>query len=71
MVLDFMKRSGVGRDRINVSGGAIAYGHPVGATGAMLVGMLTDDLSRLGARRGIVSMCVGLGMAVATMLEAV
>jgi len=71
VVLDFMKRSGVDRDRINVSGGAIAYGHPVGATGAMLVGMLTDDLSRLGARRGIVSMCVGLGMAVATMLEAV
>lgn len=71
VVLDFMRRSGVGRDRINVSGGAIAYGHPVGATGAMLVGTLVDDLGRLGARRGMVSMCVGLGMAVATMLEAV
>lgn len=69
VVLDFMKRSGVDGDKINVSGGAIAYGHPIGATGAMLVGTLVDDLARTGVRRGMVSMCVGLGMAVATLVE--
>lgn len=69
VVLDFMKRSGVPHDRVNVNGGAIAYGHPVGATGAMLVGTLVDELRRRGGRRGMVSMCVGLGMAVATLLE--
>ena len=71
VVLDFMKRSDVNEGRINVSGGAIAYGHPIGATGAMLTGTLVDDMARTGARRGVVSMCVGVGMAVATLLETV
>ena len=71
VVLDFMDRTAVAPDRINVNGGAIAFGHPIGATGGMLVGTLVDELERRGAERGAVSMCVGLGMAVATVLERV
>jgi acetyl-CoA C-acetyltransferase len=52
-----------------VVGGAIALGHPVGATGAMLVGALLDELERRGLQFGLVTMCTGLGMAVATVIE--
>ncbi len=69
VVLRFMEDTGVSADRINVSGGAIAMGHPIGATGGMLVGTLVDEMDRVGARTGIVTLCVGLGMAVATLVE--
>ncbi|WP_439590115.1 acetyl-CoA C-acetyltransferase [Hydrogenophaga sp.] len=69
VVLRFMSDTGVGHERINVNGGAIAMGHPIGATGGMLVGTLLDELERRDARRGIVTLCVGLGMGVATLVE--
>jgi acetyl-CoA C-acetyltransferase len=71
VVLYFMEQTKVGHDRINVNGGAIALGHPIGATGAMLVGTLVDELERTGAKRGVVTLCVGLGMGVATLIERV
>ncbi|MDB5860323.1 MAG: acetyl-CoA acetyltransferase, partial [Ramlibacter sp.] len=71
VVLRFMRDTGVGHDRINVNGGAIAMGHPIGATGGILVGTLLDELERRDARRGIVTLCVGLGMGVATLVERV
>ena len=71
VVLRFMRESGVGHDRINVNGGAIAMGHPIGATGGILIGTLLDELERRDAERGIVTLCVGLGMGVATLIERV
>ncbi|HVW47495.1 MAG TPA: acetyl-CoA C-acetyltransferase [Solirubrobacterales bacterium] len=58
-------------DRVNVNGGAIALGHPLGATGAMLVGTIVDELRRSGGRYGLCTLCVGGGMGIATVLEAV
>jgi acetyl-CoA C-acetyltransferase len=58
-------------DRVNVNGGAIALGHPLGATGAMLLGTLLDELERRDARTGLVTLCVGGGMGVATIIERV
>jgi acetyl-CoA C-acetyltransferase len=69
VVLFFMERTKVPWEKINVVGGAIALGHPVGATGAMLVGALLDELERRGLQFGLVTMCTGLGMAVATVIE--
>jgi acetyl-CoA C-acetyltransferase len=69
VVLYFMEKTKVPHERINPVGGAIAMGHPVGATGAMLVGTLVDELERRGAERGLVTMCTGLGMGVATVIE--
>ncbi|MEN9887037.1 MAG: putative acyltransferase, partial [Pseudomonadota bacterium] len=69
VVLKFMKDLNVGHERMNVVGGAIALGHPVGATGGMLIGTLLDELERRGSRYGLVAMCTGLGMGVATIVE--
>lgn len=69
VVLHFMEETGVSHNRVNVNGGAIAMGHPIGATGNILVGTLVDELERTGARRGVVTLCVGLGMGVATLIE--
>ncbi|MCC6009037.1 MAG: acetyl-CoA C-acetyltransferase [Rhodobacteraceae bacterium] len=69
VVLYFMDRTGVPHDKVNVNGGAIALGHPIGATGAILAGTLLDELERREARYGLVTMCVGLGMGVATVIE--
>jgi acetyl-CoA C-acetyltransferase len=69
VVLHFMERTGVSHDRVNVNGGAIALGHPIGATGVMLTNTLIDELERTGARNGVVTLCVGLGMGVATYIE--
>jgi acetyl-CoA C-acetyltransferase len=69
VVLYFMEKTKVPHERINPVGGAIAMGHPVGATGAMLVGTLVDELERRGVERGLVTMCTGLGMGVATVIE--
>jgi acetyl-CoA C-acetyltransferase len=56
-------------DRVNVNGGAIALGHPLGATGGMLIGTLLDELERRDATSGLVTMCIGGGMGIATILE--
>jgi acetyl-CoA C-acetyltransferase len=56
---------------VNVNGGAIAMGHPLGATGAMLVGTVIDELERREARRAVVTLCIGGGMGVATIIERV
>ena len=69
--LKFMKDLGLSDEVVNVNGGAIAMGHPLGATGAMLVGTLLDELERRDARRGLVTLCIGGGMGVATVIERV
>ena len=65
----FMKELGVPHEKVNVNGGAIAMGHPLGATGAMLVGTLLDELERSKLRYGLVTLCVGGGMGIATIVE--
>ena len=67
----FMLELGVPHEKINVNGGAIALGHPLGATGAMLVGTLLDELERRQLKRGLVTLCVGGGMGIATIIERV
>jgi len=66
-----MRAMGVPHEKVNVDGGAIALGHPLGATGAMLVGTLLDELERRNLRRGLVTLCVGGGMGIATIIERV
>jgi acetyl-CoA C-acetyltransferase len=68
-VLHFMKDLGVPHEKVNVNGGAIALGHPLGATGAMLIGTLLDELERRELRYGLATLCVGGGMGVATVIE--
>jgi acetyl-CoA C-acetyltransferase len=58
-------------ERVNVNGGAIALGHPIGATGAMLIGTLLDELERRDLSTGLVTMCTGGGMGTATIIERV
>jgi acetyl-CoA C-acetyltransferase len=58
-------------ERVNVNGGAIALGHPLGATGAMLIGTVLDELERRDLQRGLVTMCIGGGMGIATIIERV
>ena len=67
----FMREMGVDHEQVNVNGGAIAMGHPLGATGAMLVGTLLDELERRKLKRGLVTLCVGGGMGIATIVERV
>ena len=69
VVLKFMKDLELPADKVNVNGGAIAMGHPLGATGAMLVGTVVDELERRDARRALVTLCIGGGMGVATIIE--
>ncbi|MFI6005334.1 acetyl-CoA C-acetyltransferase [Streptomyces sp. NPDC051366] len=69
VVLRFVKDMGVSPDKVNVNGGAIALGHPLGATGAMLLGTVIDELERQDKRYGLVTLCVGGGMGVATVVE--
>jgi acetyl-CoA C-acetyltransferase len=57
--------------KVNVNGGAIALGHPIGATGAMLVGTLLDELERRDLATGLITMCTGGGMGTATVIERV
>ena len=56
-------------DRTNVNGGSIAMGHPLGATGAMILGTLIDELERRDLRYGLATLCVGGGMGIATVVE--
>ena len=65
----FMKELGVPHEKVNVNGGAIAMGHPLGATGAMLIGTLLDELERRQLRYGLATLCVGGGMGIATIVE--
>ena len=67
----FMKDIGVPHDKVNVNGGAIAMGHPLGATGAMLLGTLLDELERRELKRGLATLCIGGGMGIATIIERV
>jgi acetyl-CoA C-acetyltransferase len=67
----FMQEMNVPHDKVNVNGGAIAMGHPLGATGAMLVGTLLDELERRQLKRGLITLCVGGGMGIATIIERV
>ncbi len=69
--LAFMEDTGVSDDRVNVNGGAIALGHPLGATGAMLLGTVLDELERRSLGTGLVTLCVGGGMGIATIVERV
>jgi len=70
-VLRYMKVLGIPHDKINVNGGAIAMGHPLGATGAMLVGTVLDEMERTNKATGLVTLCVGAGMGTATVIERV
>ena len=71
VVLKFQKDLKVPDEKLNVCGGAIAMGHPLGATGAMITGTMVDELERRGARRALVTLCIGGGMGVATIIERV
>jgi len=69
VVLRFLRDTGADRDKVNVNGGAIALGHPIGATGAMLIGSVIDELERRDQTTGLVAMCTGGGMGTATIVE--
>jgi acetyl-CoA C-acetyltransferase len=69
VVLRFAKDMGISLDKVNVNGGAISLGHPLGATGAMLLGTLVDELERQDKRYGLATLCVGGGMGIATIVE--
>jgi acetyl-CoA C-acetyltransferase len=71
VAMRFIKDMGISHEKTNVNGGAIAMGHPLGATGAMLVGTIIDELERRDLRRGLVTLCVGGGMGIAAILERV
>ncbi|ADG76984.1 Acetyl-CoA acetyltransferase OS=Tsukamurella paurometabola (strain ATCC 8368 / DSM / CCUG 35730/ CIP 100753 / JCM 10117 / KCTC 9821 / NBRC 16120 / NCIMB 702349 / NCTC 13040) OX=521096 GN=Tpau_0341 PE=3 SV=1 [Tsukamurella paurometabola] len=69
VVLKWMKDFKLDREQVNVNGGAIALGHPLGATGAMLVGTVLDELERTGGRYGLITLCIAGGMGSATIIE--
>ena len=71
VVLRFMKVLDVPHDKINVNGGAIAMGHPLGATGAMILGTVLDELERRDLSTALITLCVGAGMGTATIIERV
>ncbi|MDI9933223.1 acetyl-CoA C-acetyltransferase [Rhodococcus sp. IEGM 1354] len=69
VALRFMRDMDIPHEKVNVNGGAIALGHPLGATGAMILGTVLDELERRDQRRGLVTLCVGGGMGIATIIE--
>ena len=69
VVMKWLRHTGADWDKVNVNGGAMALGHPIGATGAMLIGTLIDELERRDLNTGLVTMCTGGGMATATIIE--
>jgi acetyl-CoA C-acetyltransferase len=71
VAMRFMKDMGISHDVTNVNGGAIAMGHPLGATGAIILGTLIDELQRREQKRGLATLCVGGGMGIATIVELV
>ena len=71
VVLRYQKILGIPDEKINVNGGAIAMGHPIGATGGMILGTLVDELERRGLKRGVATLCAGGGIGIATVVELV
>ena len=71
VVMNYQKKLNIPSEKLNVNGGAIAMGHPLGATGAMILGTMVDELERREARRALVTLCIGGGMGVATLIERV
>jgi len=71
VVMLFMQRLNIPHDKINVNGGAIAMGHPLGATGTMILGTVLDELERRDLNTALVNLCVGGGMGTATIIERV
>jgi acetyl-CoA C-acetyltransferase len=69
VVLRFLQAFEVDADKVNVNGGAIAMGHPLGATGAMILGTALDELERTGKGTALVTLCIGGGMGTATIIE--
>ncbi len=69
--MKYQKNLNIPDEKLNVNGGAIAMGHPLGATGAMILGTMVDELERRQARRALVTLCIGGGMGVATIIERV
>lgn len=71
VAMRFMQKLNVPHDKMNVNGGAIAMGHPLGATGCMLTGTLMDELERRDLNTGLITLCIGGGMGIATIIERV
>jgi acetyl-CoA C-acetyltransferase len=71
VVLRFVRDMNLDMEKVNVNGGAIAMGHPLGATGGMILGTLIDELHRTGGRYGLATLCIGGGMGIATVVEAI
>ncbi|MCM1013654.1 MULTISPECIES: acetyl-CoA C-acetyltransferase [unclassified Brevibacterium] len=71
VVLKWMKDLDIPHEKVNVNGGAIAMGHPLGATGAMILGTVLDELERRDLNRGLITLCIGAGMGIATIIERV
>jgi acetyl-CoA C-acetyltransferase len=71
VVLKWMRDLDIPHEKVNVNGGAIAMGHPLGATGAMILGTILDELERRDLKRGLVTLCIGGGMGIATIIERV
>jgi acetyl-CoA C-acetyltransferase len=71
VVLRYIQDLEIDPDKVNVAGGAIAMGHPLGATGAMILGTVLDELERRNLNAALVSLCIGAGMGTATIIERV
>src|SRR5271156_4905076 len=71
VVLRFVRDMNLDMEKVNVNGGSIAMGHPLGATGGMILGTLIDELHRTGGRYGLATLCIGGGMGIATVVEAI
>jgi acetyl-CoA C-acetyltransferase len=71
VVLRFLQAFDLDAAKVNVNGGAIALGHPLGATGAMILGTLVDELERRNLSTGLITLCIGAGMGTATIVERV
>jgi len=70
-VLASQRELGIPGDKLNVNGGAISIGHPLGASGARLVGTMAHELRARGLRYGLITLCIGVGQGLATVIEAV
>jgi acetyl-CoA C-acetyltransferase len=71
VVLRYMQAFDIDPNKVNVNGGAIAMGHPLGATGAMILGTMLDELERSDKETALITLCVGAGMGTATVIERV
>ena len=71
VVMRFEQAFNVDHDRVNVNSGSIAMGHPLGATGAMILGTLLDEMERSNRETGLATLCIGSGMGAATIIERV